>query len=143
MLVKPLLQKFFFTDHLNHKVVNKTTCRTPLANPFQLWAHYLKSVRSVAIIFLRLSEFPDLSSKVFLITFNPICPGVFLSDHAAGLGEGGGGTQNAFDMKFGTVILKKIMRKMVKNVFFSKISLVTARKNIFKIFFQLLKVETT
>ena len=46
-------------------------------------------------------------------------------------------------MKFGTVILKKIMQKIVKNVFFSKISLVTARKNIFKIFFQLLKVETT
>ena len=122
MLVKPLLQKFFFTDHLNHKVVNKTTCRTPSANPFQLWAHYLKSVRSVAIIFLRLSEFPDLSSKVFLITLNPICPGVFLSDHAAGLGEGGG-TQNAFDMKFGTVILKKIMRKMVKMFFFLKSAL--------------------
>ena len=138
MLVKPLLQKFFFTDHLNHKVVNKTTCRTPSANPFQLWAHYLKSVRSVAIIFLRLSEFPDLSSKVFLITFNPICPGVFLSDHAAGLGEGGG-TQNAFDMKFGTVILKKIMRKMVKNVFFLKSALWQLEKIFLRSFFSFWK----
>ena len=23
----------FFTDHLKHKTVNKTTCRTPSANP--------------------------------------------------------------------------------------------------------------
>ena len=91
----------------------------PSANPFQLWAYYLKSVRSVAIIYLRLSELSDLSSKLFLITFSPICPGVFLSDHAAGLGgEGEGeGHPKSFDMKFGTVIL---MRKMVKNVFFLK-----------------------
>ena len=29
MLVKPLLEKAFFTNHLNHKTVNKTTCRRP------------------------------------------------------------------------------------------------------------------
>ena len=25
-----------FTDHLKHKIVNKTTCRMPLVNPRQL-----------------------------------------------------------------------------------------------------------
>ena len=29
----------FFTDYLNHKIVNKTTCRTLSANPHELWAH--------------------------------------------------------------------------------------------------------
>ena len=29
----------FFTDYLNHEIVNKTTCRTLSANPHQLWAH--------------------------------------------------------------------------------------------------------
>ena len=36
-----------------------------------------------------------------------------------------------------------IMRKMAKICFFSKINLVTARKKIFKIFFQFLKVKVT
>ena len=39
LLVKPLLHSVFSTDHLNHKTVNKTTCRMPLANPHQLYAH--------------------------------------------------------------------------------------------------------
>ena len=51
----------FFTDHLNQNIVNKTTCRTPSANPRQLWTHLLKSFR----YFSRLSGFPDLSGKVF------------------------------------------------------------------------------
>ena len=38
LLVKLLLQ-CFFTDHLNHKTVIKTTCRAPSAYPRQLWAH--------------------------------------------------------------------------------------------------------
>ena len=29
----------FFTDYLNHEIVNKTTCRTLSANPHQLWAY--------------------------------------------------------------------------------------------------------
>ena len=29
----------FFIDHLNHKTVNKTTSRTPSANPRRLCAH--------------------------------------------------------------------------------------------------------
>ena len=31
LLVKPLPHSNFFTDHLNHKIVNKTTSRTPSA----------------------------------------------------------------------------------------------------------------
>ena len=31
--------KRFFTDHLRHKTVNKTTCRGPAANPWQLCAN--------------------------------------------------------------------------------------------------------
>ena len=48
--IKPLLQ-CFFSDHLNHKTVNKTTCRMPSENPRQLWAHQLRSFGTVAIIF--------------------------------------------------------------------------------------------
>ena len=29
----------YFTDLLEHKITNKTTCRIPLANPRQLLAH--------------------------------------------------------------------------------------------------------
>ena len=29
----------FFTGHLNDKTVDKAPCRTPSANPRQLWAH--------------------------------------------------------------------------------------------------------
>ena len=29
LLVKPLLNSVFFTDHLNHEIVNKTTSGTP------------------------------------------------------------------------------------------------------------------
>ena len=47
----------FFTDHLNHKIMNKTTCRTTSANPSQLWTHYLKSFRIVVIIFPGFQDF--------------------------------------------------------------------------------------
>ena len=78
---------------------------------------------------------------------------------------------NAFDMKFGTVIvcngakngrknfqncsyrdddvtnyvnfIKKLCKKWLKYVFFSKINLVTDRKKISKIFFQPLEVKIT
>ena len=55
----------FFTDHLNHKIVNKTTCRTPSANPRQLWAHQLKSFRTVAIIFRDFQDFLTYLAKYF------------------------------------------------------------------------------
>ena len=35
---KSLAVQCFFTDHFNHKSVNKTTCRMPSVNPRQLWA---------------------------------------------------------------------------------------------------------
>ena len=39
LLVQPLLHNVFFTDHLNHKTVNKIPCRTPSANPRQVCTH--------------------------------------------------------------------------------------------------------
>ena len=33
---KTLTTQYFYTDHLNHKTVNKATCITPSANPRQL-----------------------------------------------------------------------------------------------------------
>ena len=36
---KTFATQCFFTDYLNHEIVNKTTCRTPSANPRQLWPH--------------------------------------------------------------------------------------------------------
>ena len=39
LLVKYLIRSVFFTDHLKHKTVNKATCRTPSADPRQLYAH--------------------------------------------------------------------------------------------------------
>ena len=71
----------FFAIHLNRKTACKITRRKPSANPRQLWAHQLKSFRTVIIILLveklsncyynsfRLSGFSDSSGKVFLISF--------------------------------------------------------------------------
>ena len=39
MASKTFASQCFFTDHWNHKTVNKKTCRKPSANPRQLWAH--------------------------------------------------------------------------------------------------------
>ena len=63
-----MLHSFFFTYHLNHKIVNKATCRAPSANPRQLWVHLLKAL-NCCDYFLRLLGFPNLSGKVHLITF--------------------------------------------------------------------------
>ena len=42
----------FFTDHLEHKTVNKTTCRTPLANPRQFICTLVEELwRAAMIIF--------------------------------------------------------------------------------------------
>ena len=49
--IKTFAEQCFFTDHLNHKTVNKITYRAPSANPPQLCVHYLKRFRTFAIIF--------------------------------------------------------------------------------------------
>ena len=54
---KTFATQLFLIDHMNHKIVNKTTCRTPSANPRQLWVHLLKSFRTVAIIFWGFEDF--------------------------------------------------------------------------------------
>ena len=36
---KTFATQCFFTGHLNHKIVNKTNCKTSLGNPRQLWTH--------------------------------------------------------------------------------------------------------
>ena len=54
----------FFTDHLNLKIVNKTTCRTPSKNPRQLWTQ-LKSFRTVAIVFRGFQDFLIYLVKYF------------------------------------------------------------------------------
>ena len=41
----------FFTDHLKHKTVNKTTYRMPSANRRQICTHWLKSFPTPMIIF--------------------------------------------------------------------------------------------
>ena len=63
LLVKPLLyRQCFLTDHLNHKNVNKTTCRTPIGKLVQ-------KLSNCCDYFSGLSEFPDLCEEVLLITF--------------------------------------------------------------------------
>ena len=107
---------------------------------------------------------------------NPICPGVFLSDHVPGghivpplcvnpdrkkvLHEiWHSHTLQCYkkliekffqtcsyrdhDVTNHVNFFEKLRRKWLKYVFFSKINLVTARKKIFKIFFQLLKLKIT
>ena len=70
-LVKFLLHSFFFfTDHLKHKTVNKTTCRMHSANLYQICANEWKSFPTPMIMTpMRLSGFPNFLGKVFLITF--------------------------------------------------------------------------
>ena len=58
----------FLTNHLKHKTVNKTTCRTPSANPRQLRA-LVEELSNCYENFSRFSGSPDLFGKVFLITF--------------------------------------------------------------------------
>ena len=55
----------FFTDRLNHKIVNKTTCRTPSANPCQLQTHQLESFGTVAIILQGFQDFLIYLAKYF------------------------------------------------------------------------------
>ena len=65
---KIFVTQYFFTDHLKHKTVNQTTRRTPSANPHQLCTKLVEELSNCYVYFLRLSVFPDLFSKVFLIT---------------------------------------------------------------------------
>ena len=51
MPCKILATQCFFTDHLNHKTVNKKACRMPSANSRQQCAHYLKSFPTAMISF--------------------------------------------------------------------------------------------
>ena len=53
----------FFTDHLNHKIVNKTTCWSHSANRRQLWT--LSNFRTVAIIFGGFQDFLIYLAKYF------------------------------------------------------------------------------
>ena len=66
---KNFAKQCFFTDHLKHKTVNRTTCRMHSANLRQLRAHWLKSFPAANDYFSRLAGFPHLFVKVFLITF--------------------------------------------------------------------------
>ena len=56
--------QFSFTDHLKRKIVNKTTCKISKSSPN---VSILESFSTVIISLLRLSGFPDLFAKVFLI----------------------------------------------------------------------------
>ena len=47
----------FFTDHLKYKTVNKTTFRTPSANPRQICPRQLKSFPAAMIIFWGFHDF--------------------------------------------------------------------------------------
>ena len=53
------ITQHFFTDHLNHKTVNKTTCWTPSGNPCQLTTTLVEKLSSCCDYFLMLSGFPD------------------------------------------------------------------------------------
>ena len=48
-----------------HKAVNKTSCRTPSANPHQLCANYLKSFLTAMIIFRGFQDFLIYLPKYF------------------------------------------------------------------------------
>ena len=56
-----------FSEHLNHKTVNKATCRTPSANPCQLWTHWLKSFGNVAVISWGFEDFLIYLAKCLII----------------------------------------------------------------------------
>ena len=65
LLVKPLLHSFFFfTDHLNHKTVNKATLEA-LSKSTTTMGTLVEKLGNCWDYFLRLSGFPNLSAKVF------------------------------------------------------------------------------
>ena len=70
VLVKSLLRSDFFTNCLNPKFVNKKTGRMLTANPHQPLVHYLKSFRTVAIVFWVFQDFPIYLSKCFCSLLN-------------------------------------------------------------------------
>ena len=67
MSLKELVKsQVFFTDHLKHKTMNKTTCGMPSAD---LRIVICRSVRYLCYCsnnFFRLAEFADLFGKLFL-----------------------------------------------------------------------------
>ena len=56
LLVIFFLRSFFFTDHLKHKTVNKTTCRMPSAVPHRWSNHRRCSVKKVFLEFSQNSQ---------------------------------------------------------------------------------------
>ena len=63
-------QCFNNDHHLKHKTVNKTTCRTPSANPCQLCAHLFKSFPTTMITFWGFQDFQIYLADLFWITLN-------------------------------------------------------------------------
>ena len=62
-------QCFFFTDHLKHKIVIKTTCRVSSKRSFSTVSILVQELFNCYDHFFRFSGFPNLFSKVFLIIF--------------------------------------------------------------------------
>ena len=62
---KIFVAHIFFTDHLKLKAPNKTSCRTPSANTYQLCANYLKSFLTAMIIFRGFQDFLIYLPKYF------------------------------------------------------------------------------
>ena len=56
----------FFTDHLKHKTMNKTTCRMPSADLRIVICRSVRYLCYCSNYFFRLAEFTDLFGKLFL-----------------------------------------------------------------------------
>ena len=66
---KTFATRYLFTEHLNHKTVNKTICR-PLSKSSPTIGTLVEKLSNCCDNFFRFSEFPDLSGKFFLILIN-------------------------------------------------------------------------
>ena len=84
ILSKKFPTQCLFIGHLNHKIVYKTTCRTPSANPRKLWANphkldpklFLVDVLWVQIVFSWLFRGFYIFSHRFLVGPNVFLVGV-------------------------------------------------------------------
>ena len=65
--ISQIATQCLFTDHLNHKTVNKATYRMPQSSTAM--GILVEKLSNCCNYFLRLLGFPDLYGKVFLITF--------------------------------------------------------------------------
>ena len=66
ILAKPLLYSFFHC-RLKNKAVNKTACRMPPANLFQLCGYYLKGFLTVMTIFLDFLDFLSIYNHLYIL----------------------------------------------------------------------------